>query len=229
MAETTTLLGMTLPGTSDPADITQINGNFNLIETFLQTYVRASGVGTTARSIDSLDNAAIFALHSSNVGVPPIAGKVYWDALTIPDNASRSLQIAYRTTGNPLQLAIRRKTSGEWGEWEYINPPMYEGEEYKTTERWSNKAVYAKRVAYATTDVGEDGKTTSITIPHGISNLDTIISCNSKLGQYFLPYMSTGGGLTILAQHTATSLVVRTNGTWSGERVWTFDMRYTKT
>ena len=31
-----------------------------------------------------------------------------------------------------------------WGEWEYINPPMVLGVEYRTTERYKEKAVYKK-------------------------------------------------------------------------------------
>lgn len=35
--------------------------------------------------------------------------------------------------------------SGVWGEWEWINPPMVIGTEYRTTERIGGKAVYKKK------------------------------------------------------------------------------------
>lgn len=33
-----------------------------------------------------------------------------------------------------------------WGAWEYVNPPMNAGVEYRTTERWNGKAVYARLI-----------------------------------------------------------------------------------
>lgn len=39
---------------------------------------------------------------------------------------------------------------GTWSEWEYVNPPMFIGVEYRTTERWQGKAVYTKLVHIGT-------------------------------------------------------------------------------
>lgn len=233
MAETTTLLGMTLPGTSDPADITQINGNFNLIEAFLQTYVRASGIGRAAMSADSLDNAKVFGLFSTNVGVPPIEGKVYWTTLVLPHNTTQTIvQIAYRSTSNPTSFATRRMTSGEWGEWEYINPPMNAGVEYRTTERWGGKPVYKKRVKYVTTSVGEDGKVTDIKIPHGITGVGEFVHVEGWLsvsnGSYRFPYLSSAGAWTTINAAGTDNITVKTQGTWGGDRTWNFDLAYTK-
>ena len=33
-----------------------------------------------------------------------------------------------------------------WREWEWVNPPMIPGKEYRTTERYQGKPVYAKRI-----------------------------------------------------------------------------------
>lgn len=44
--------------------------------------------------------------------------------------------------------AKRTCTNGTWGEWEYINPPMVVGVEYRTTERYHTKPVYAKLVDF---------------------------------------------------------------------------------
>ena len=40
-------------------------------------------------------------------------------------------------------ILIRHKNNGVWGEWEWDNPPMELGKEYRTTERWNGKPVYA--------------------------------------------------------------------------------------
>lgn len=41
-------------------------------------------------------------------------------------------------------IAIRTRASDEWGLWEYSNPVMTPGVEYRTTERWKRKAIYKK-------------------------------------------------------------------------------------
>lgn len=234
MAETTTLLGMTLPGTSDPADITPINGNFNLIEAFLQTYVRASGIGRAAMSADSLDNAKVFGLYSTNVGVPPIEGKVYWTTLVLPHNSTQTIvQIAYRSTSNPTSFATRRMTSGEWGEWEYINPTMYAGTEYRTIERYGGKPVYKKRVVYTSgngtnPEIGTAGTVKSVNIAHGVTGFGELVSMSAHMGTYALPIMDSSGYMTLANSVSGTYISLRTNGSWTGERTWTFDIAYTK-
>lgn len=40
----------------------------------------------------------------------------------------------------------RRLNEYEWDEWEWVNPPMELGVEYRTTERWMDKPVYVKAV-----------------------------------------------------------------------------------
>ena len=234
MAETTTLLGMILPGTSDPADITQINGNFTKVEEYLQTYVASTGLGKSAKSIDSLDNAKIFGLYSSNVGVPDITGKVYWTCLVLPMNSTQTIvQIAYQGTYDPLRLAIRRMTSGVWGEWEYPNPPMGAGVEYRTIERYGGKAVYKKRIVYVSgngtnPDITDAGTVKTISIAHGISGFGELVSISGHIGTYALPVMDSNGYLTLANSVTSANINLRTNGVWTGERTWSFDLAYTK-
>lgn len=44
-------------------------------------------------------------------------------------------------------LAQRYKIGGTWSAWEWVNPPMQLGVEYRTTERYLGKPVYVKAVA----------------------------------------------------------------------------------
>lgn len=41
------------------------------------------------------------------------------------------------------EFALRKKISGVWQPWEWVNPPMKLGVEYRTTERYQGKPVYA--------------------------------------------------------------------------------------
>lgn len=48
--------------------------------------------------------------------------------------------------GHAKTKIVRSRHKGTWGEWEYENPLMELGKEYRTTERWNGKAVYTKLV-----------------------------------------------------------------------------------
>lgn len=39
-------------------------------------------------------------------------------------------------------------TNGVVGEWEWVNPSMITGEEYRTTERWNGKPIYMKMIDF---------------------------------------------------------------------------------
>lgn len=70
---------------------------------------------------------------------------------------------------------------GVWDEWEWVNPPMAVGVEYRTTERWKGEPVYQKIISVGT--VVEIGDTT---IEHGI-DINEAISIeliNSGYGVY---------------------------------------------
>lgn len=41
---------------------------------------------------------------------------------------------------------VRRLVDGSWQPWEWVNPPMIPGVEYRTTERWNGSPVYAKGI-----------------------------------------------------------------------------------
>ena len=224
MATTTSLLGLTKPAVSEAADISVINENFNIIDAF----IKGTGLGTTAKSIDSLDNATTFGLYTSNAGLPGITGTVYWVALALPFSAESILQIASQGTYDPLRLALRRMTNGAWGEWEYPNPPMVAGTEYRTTERSNSKPVFKKRIVYTTTDIGTKDTLTSFNVPHGISGFGELVSINAKIGTYPMPYLDTAGNLSVVTGVTSTNITIRLQSAWSGERTWTFDLAYTK-
>lgn len=98
----------------------------------------------------------------------------YGAMVVIPRSSSTNkpniTQIASQDTGDFTPhafIAVRKSTDsgdGMWGPWEWVNPPMELGVEYRTTERYLGKPVYAKAV-----DCGQiaDGKE----VEHGIDNM----------------------------------------------------------
>ena len=91
-----------------------------------------------------------------------VIGTIYclelWRATNLYGNA--------RLSGYHADRGIRRRVlfNGTWTAWEYDAPPMYLGEEYRTTERWQGQPVYTKLI-----DFGALPNSTKKSVAHGIS------------------------------------------------------------
>ncbi len=57
-------------------------------------------------------------------------------------------QLAFRDSAYVTEIAVRKNTEGNWGEWEWVNPPMLDDIEYRTTQRYMGKPVYVKLVRF---------------------------------------------------------------------------------
>lgn len=68
-------------------------------------------------------------------------------------------------------IAVRKLEAGVWQPWEYINPPMQLGVEYRTTERYLGKPVYCKLVNF-----GALPNATQKVVKHNIPNVSSVIS-----------------------------------------------------
>lgn len=97
------------------------------------------------------------------------------------------VQVAYSMDGGN-HMAIRQMYG--WGEttfgaWEYINPPMAVGVEYRTTERWRGKPVYVKLV-----DLGALPNAADKDVDPGISSVaDCVIYVSGAAsGGQTIPY-----------------------------------------
>lgn len=64
-------------------------------------------------------------------------------------NPSYGLQSCTQIAFSMLSATViqRMKVGDTWGAWEWVNPPMQVGVEYRTTERWQGKAVYTMCVS----------------------------------------------------------------------------------
>lgn len=49
---------------------------------------------------------------------------------------------------------VRMMADGAWSKWEWVNPPMIAGQEYRTTERWNGKPLYKKLVSLGSVSNG---------------------------------------------------------------------------
>lgn len=190
------------------------------------------GLGETAQIIDNLDNAIKNGFYKSNLGTPSteIGGSAYWACLVIAYNTNYILQIAYRASYNPASIAVRRKNGDSgWGHWEYLNPPMEAGVEYRTTERHGGKAVYRKHIMYENTeDIGGGGEV-FVYIPHGINNFGTCIRAEGRMNGNILPTFRSGKPVYVIGANADNIVLAMYDLVLpGGQYTFEFDIAYTK-
>lgn len=139
-------------------------------------------------------------------------------------------------------LVLKTKSNGVWLPTEWVNPPMVSGTEYRTTERWNNKPVYAKLLVWKSTSsfVG----VANASVPHGISDID-VSTARIEATTFFESYDVEGGVSSAwvfpfyscytdeslyVRKITDTEIKVRSEGTanWDSGRTFYFLMKYCK-
>lgn len=105
--------------------------------------VDPTGVSHIFKHIDTVTENGIYYLYDALGDIVPSHG-----TLIVTGNRFYKTQTVISNQGGYI---IRRHYtapySGAYGEWEYDNPPMELGIEYRTTERWDGKAVYTKAIS----------------------------------------------------------------------------------
>ena len=105
--------------------------------------------------------------------------------------------------------------NGEFGPWEWVNPPMILGVEYRTTERYLGKPVYVKVV-----NCGAMPASKSKNVAHGIKNISAIVSCTG-----YFTY-----GKSVVSLPYARGTVANVGSIWASETdivVWADNSDYT--
>lgn len=78
-------------------------------------------------------------------------------------------------------VAVERvKTEGKWQAWEYVNPPMAENVEYRTTERYNGKPVYKKLVNFGS--LPNNGVKSVDYAPSGQASICKAIAISGRVG-----------------------------------------------
>lgn len=163
----------------------------------------------TGATIDALNESGLFWYRDTDTPIYPdgynsgTAGNL----LNVAGNrentlASRQIFYPYLPYGGvALGISCMRvqTSSGEWQPWEWVNPPMQLGVEYRTTERYLGKPVYVKVV-----DCGKfPAPGTSKLVTHGISNCTPVTVTAQMSNSNTVPYV---GYYTIGVDNTAITL-----------------------
>ena len=116
----------------------------------------------------------------------------------------------------------RQFFGGFWHEWECVNPPMYEGVEYRTKERYLGKPVYTKMVY-----LGNLPNATVKEVSHGAS-ATTIIRCLGHLSHGInIPYLHNSEGAWV-GIYAGSQKVVITTGSDQSDRTGYAQIWYLK-
>lgn len=137
------------------------------------------------------------------------------------------IQTAY-SEAYPGCSAQRKCTDGTWGEWEWINPPMQLGVEYRTTERYLGKPVYCKLVDFGTLP---NNATKNVSL--NIDNPEYLVGIWGNVDKNFnIPSNNFGGGIVedsiVTIWTNLLSVYISTNGDRSIQSAIIL-VKYTKT
>lgn len=162
---------------TDQFTMDNFNQRINETNTALQNKAPAGyGLGTTNVNGVSYDanNCTRNGWYNCNVNTPTVA---WWYILTVANYGNAVVvQKAWHYNGGKVVecmrlgwLDVSEDQGGGWQPWEWVNPPMKPGVEYRTTERYDERPVYVKVVDVGTTVEGRTVK------EHGISNIKNIV------------------------------------------------------
>lgn len=187
------------------------------------------GLGTTGTYCANANNAnksGWYGVDTNTTNIPSGApGTMFVKTLSTENGTD-----IYQTVTSGV-TAIRRYYSswaGAWQPWEYENPPMSLGVEYRTTERCEGNPVYAKRISYTPNGtLGNENVMTDITIPHGISGFGKLVRSNGTVSTYQFPVVMANGGTLSISQVSVSAIVVRLYKCTAASTMY-FDLYYTK-
>lgn len=112
-----------------------------------------------------------------------------------------------------------------WRPWEWVNPPMNVGIEYRTTERYMGKPVYAKLL-----DCGGCPGVGTKTVAHNTEGVvDMIVSAQGNLSGYMtFPSTVIGGSMKLDIETSKTDIVLHSSHDWMMNAPCYVLLKYTK-
>ena len=130
------------------------------------------GLGTKdARPITDGNDALVggwFYWGNESTNLPFAYGHMRVDPRINKSSGQSLMQTAY-SDAYPGCVAQRKLADGVWKPWEWVNPPMQLGVEYRTTERYHGKPVYTQEISIGAIGSGSGN------IEHGIADISLVV------------------------------------------------------
>lgn len=104
--------------------------------------------------------------------------------------------------------AIKTYYNSVWNDWEWENPPMVAGVEYRTTERYNNKVVYTRYVNLGSMPASGQKKVayTSGKASKWVSYEAYLVTSSGNVSP--MPYINTSGTLGATVYASTTNIVI---------------------
>lgn len=147
-----------------------------------------NAVSQPNKSLDDAKETGLYLCGPNYIGAPSGQEYIgYGTVLSIKRSDDSVIQVYWTDTtsliaGTPLNL-VRKFDGTKWYPWEWVNPPMELGVEYRTTERYLGKPVYVKVV-----DCGHfaaAGTVKEFVVPDG--NVEHMVGCTGRVGEWQIP------------------------------------------
>ena len=184
------IVTITNPLTGQPAQVDQLDHTAQQIDDAIARALPGGGIDTLlagkapagyglggiGKQVTDMNNAQESGFYSAigSTNLPPNVESVkYGSVLVLCSQANRVTQVYFQdVTGGAGAIAVRRLNGNGWSDWEFINPPMRVGIEYRTTERYLGEPVYVKLVNFGAlpnaTLKSIDHKIQDISVPFSI-------------------------------------------------------------
>lgn len=178
------------------------------------------GLGAAAAPVTDLNQAVLSGWYScAGSSNGPSSNFYGWLLVSSRTGAGGMIrQDAWNALGQPDHF-VRYAVDGVWTPWEYVNPPMQLGVEYRTVEQYNSKPVYAKAISF-----GQAPNATYKDVSHGIENFSQLVSYTGMMGGANLIEASGVDNIQI----NASNIRITTNTDVSANYVYLV-LRYTKT
>lgn len=184
------------------------------------------GLGTYGPYVNDLNEAVesgFYTVAGTYQNGPADTGAGFSPLLVLSGSeGNRIAQIYYGNNASFMGcIATRYYNNGKqaWSPWEWINPPMQLGVEYRTAERYNGKLVYAKAINF-----GQAPNATYKDVSHGIENFSQLVSYTGMMGGANLIETPALDSIQI----NASNIRITTNSDVSASYVYLV-LRYTKT
>lgn len=184
------------------------------------------GLGGSGAWVDALNNATksgFYCWTSSAQNTPFGYGNLL---VLVRSDRITQIGIDPYMTGHG-GIVIRHYTGSNWLPWEWVNPPMQPGVEYRTTERYDGKVVYRKAL-----DLGALPNTSSKNVAHNKGTSGVIVSIDayaisSSATRQAFPFITSSGSIAGRFHATDYNVVLTTFSDVSGYNGYAI-LRYTK-
>ncbi len=160
-------------------------------------------------SIDDAKETGLYLCGPGYIGAPSGHTYIVYGTVLSMKRADNSVIQVYwseassNISGSPLNL-VRRFDGTKWYPWEWVNPPMVSGIEYRTTERYAGKPVYVQLVNF-----GALGNATTKSVDVAIENVDKIpVLGGTALEVPLIPGSYNGAISGISATRTSAKITI---------------------